>query len=95
MAGRSIVHARLHLHKAENAPVPADEIDFAAIVRQSDVSRDEAITEALQIEVGFGFAALAEDEVCRLALGWAAEFLQRANDQVSQVAHGVKVLFEM
>ena len=60
---KAVVAAGLDLDKAERAVIPADEIDFAAIVGHAEVGGDKLVAQALQVEVGFGFAALAESQM--------------------------------
>ena len=52
-----------HLDEAENVFVPADQIEFAAMIGRSVVAGDDNVAEAAEVEVGFFFAAAAGSEV--------------------------------
>ncbi len=60
---KTCIGPRLHLDKAQNILVPADEIDFSTIVRDPEIRGDDSIAQLLQIEERFRFAMFAQNKV--------------------------------
>ena len=44
--------ASFHFHKAENVAIPADQVEFSAMMRGAVVAGDHGVAAAAEVEVG-------------------------------------------
>ena len=51
--------------KHRTSLIPADQVDFAAIMRNAEIRRHESVAQTLQIEERLGLAAFAQSEMLR------------------------------
>src|SRR5580700_3416451 len=83
----AVVRARLHFDETEHLAVPSDQVNLSTVVRHAEICSNHAIAEALQIEVGLGFASLAELEMTRLAARARCHLLNATNEKSSDPRH--------
>jgi len=84
------VSSGLYFDETQNAFVPANQIDFAAIVRNPKVCGHESISQILQIEKRLGFTAFAQGQMLRSSrAATAAEPSQSANHELGEPCHKI------
>ena len=72
--------ASLDLDKTQDIPVPADQIQFAAMIGRAKISRNDRITPPTKIEVGIFFAPTARPQVFSRVVRWKEPRGQRVKD---------------
>src|SRR5271165_4231402 len=80
----------LHLDETQHAVIPPDHVDFTVLPCCAEISRDDAVSQAAEIEVRFHLTATGSSKVWRQLV---AEVLrscaQRARDNLREPYHGL------